>query len=290
MKIFTLLLCSLFVLPLQAQNTEEELIVTTDQKTSRDSSGVIILRNKKDKPAESTVSELFILGKNSYKRGKRSPIMGQFAPFQGHWSGFSYGFVNFAHLPESLKALELNWSSSFAMQFNLCKYSINFSPRNNFGLVTGIGLEYQRLRFDNDNISLIKREGKLVVIHPQEFYDNMYDIKRSSLKILYLTVPLLMEVQFPASKRNRMYVSGGFMGGIRMHSKTKIVYDDENGDKHKKKNKGDFRMVPFKADVVGRIGYRNLSVWGSYTLTNLFRTSGGEPDLHTYTVGLGITI
>lgn len=48
-------------------------------------------------------------------------------------------------------------------------------------------------------------------------------------------------------------------------------------------------MVPFKADAVVRMGYRQVNVWGSYTLTNMFKSSD-TPNLHLYTIGLGITI
>lgn len=41
--------------------------------------------------------------------------------------------------------------NSFVMQFNVFQQSINLVPRNNFGIVVGLGLEYQRLRFDNKN-------------------------------------------------------------------------------------------------------------------------------------------
>ena len=47
-------------------------------------------------------------------------------------------------------------------------------------------------------------------------------------------------------------------------------------------------MVLFKADLVGRVGYKRLSLWGSYTLTNMFKSDKG-PELHAYTVGIGVT-
>lgn len=287
MKIILFLLCSLYVTSLSAQNKRQEILIL-NQETARDTSGIIILRNKKNNPQkENSVSELFIAGKNAYRKGK--VFRNQFKPFSGHWSGFNYGLVNFTHLPDEWKSLELDWSHSFAMQFNFCKYSINLTSRNNFGLVTGLGLEYQRLRFNNNCISIAKATDGIEILNIQDLYDNLFTVKRSSLKALYLTIPLLAEIQFPVSKNTkRMYISGGFTGGVRMHSKTKIVYKDENGEKYKKKKNGDFNMVPFKADVVGRIGYRKLNIWGSYTLTNMFRFKDG-PDLHTYTVGLGIT-
>ena len=134
----------------------------------------------------------------------------------------------------------------------------------------------------------MKQDGDLIMYHPTEHDNNIGSVRRSCFKTLYLTIPLLMEVQFPARNKKRMYVSAGFMGGIRMHSKTKIVYKDEEGEKHKKKEKGNFNMIPFKADASARIGYHHVNVWGSYTLTNMFK-SGDTPKLHAYTVGLGLS-
>lgn len=294
MKLIPFLLCYLFAIPLFSQTVDslkqqqELLIITSDQYNPQDTARIKILRSRENKHRESTVSELLIIGKNAYRKGSKNRV-GRYKTFKGHWSGFHYGFVNFAHLPEYAESLELDWGHSFAMQFNLCKYSINLVPRNNFGLVTGLGLEYQRLRFNNDNISIQKSYGKLDVIHPLHEDPNINRIKRSTFKNLYLTIPLMLEVQFPARNSRRMYLSGGIMGGLRMHSKTKIVYTDQDGDKQKRKGKGNFNMVPFKADAIGRIGYRGLNVWGSYTLTNMFKSNSGVPSLHLYTVGLGAT-
>lgn len=293
MKPILFLLCSLLSLPVFSQSKDaldkdqELLIITADQTSPQDSSKIKIFRNSENKHRENTINEIFIIGKNAYKRGNRNP-MGRYIPFKGHWSGFNYGFVNFANLPKEWDNLELDWTHSFAMQFNPLKHSINLASHNNFGLVTGLGLEYQRLRFNNDNISIVKSNGKLDVVYPLDENPNIHRIKRSTFKNLYLTIPLLMEVQFPKRNTKRMYLSGGIMGGLRIHSKTKIVYTDNDGDTHKKKDKGDFNMVPFKADVIGRIGYRGINVWGSYTLTNMFK-SNSAPDLHLYTVGLGAT-
>lgn len=297
MKLILFTLSALFIslslsarqphLSLDTLDKQKELIILRDQHQTAKQDTLIIKPDQKEHldKGDHSVTELFIIGKNAYRK-EHQKYNGHYAPFKGHWSGFQYGFINFTHVPTAWKELELDWSHSFAMQFNLFKYSINLSKKNNFGLVTGLGLEYQRFRFNKDNISLAKTDGDLVIYHPTERYSNIASIKRSTFKAFYLTIPLLMEIQFPAQNRKRLYVSAGIMGGLRMHSKTKIVYKDEDGDKYKKKDKGNFNMVPFKADVVARVGYRKLNVWGSYTLTNMFKTSDA-PELHVYTVGIG---
>lgn len=90
------------------------------------------------------------------------------------------------------------------MQFNMFQYSMRLNKLNNIGLVTGLGLEYQRFRFANKNS--IKR-GDGGQIYPME----VENVKKSSFKNLYLTVPLIFEWQFPAKKYQRAYVAAGVM-------------------------------------------------------------------------------
>lgn len=243
--------------------------------------------NSEGKTKGMSVSELFAVGEKTYKKAN----LENYSTFKGHWKGFHFGFMNFANLPDGWEDMELDMGSSFSMQFNFANYSVNLNSRGNIGLVTGLGIEYQRFRFSDENITLIKEGSNTIPVHVQDIYteDNIDHVQRSSFKNLYLTIPFIFEVQFPAAKaaKKRIYASAGFMGGVRMHSKTKIVYRDSDDDKQKEKMKGNFHVVPFKVDVTGRIGYRNINIWGSYTLTNLFK-SNTMPDLKVYTLGFGL--
>ena len=245
--------------------------------------------NSEGKAKGMSVSELFAVGEKTYKKAN----LENYSTFKGHWKGFHFGFMNFANLPDGWEDMELDMGSSFSMQFNFANYSVNLNSRGNIGLVTGLGIEYQRFRFSDENITLIKEESNTIPVHVQDIYteDNIDHVQRSSFKNLYLTIPFIFEVQFPAAKaaKKRIYASAGFMGGVRMHSKTKIVYRDSDDDKQKEKMKGNFHVVPFKVDVTGRIGYRNINIWGSYTLTNLFK-SNTMPDLKVYTLGFGLLL
>ena len=210
--------------------------------------------------------------------------------FRGHWSGFYLGFVNFANTDYSKYGgddfMELDWGNSFAMQFNLFSHGMGLNERRTLGVVTGIGFEYQRLCFDRD-ITIRKDEHGMLRPLPLDEL-GIGNTKRSTFKTLYMTIPLLVEWQFPASVRRRAYLSTGVVGGVRLHSKTKIVYKDENGDKHRKKNSDSYGMIPLKADWTVHAGYHGVCLWGNYTLTNMFKKSK-SPELHPYTIGVGFT-
>lgn len=239
---------------------------------------------------DSKVTELFMMGKSAYKKSHTSGPDKRKNSFHGHWCGFYFGFINFANTSYSMypkgtpEFMELNWAGSFAMQFNIFQHSINLVPRNNFGLIVGLGMEYQRLRFENKNFTVTTENGQVIPLALEPL--GIENVKRSTFKTLYLTIPLLMEVQFPAKYKKQLHVSGGIVGGVRMHSKTKVVY--QNRGKQKRKESDNFNMIPFKADVMASIGYRNFNVWGSYTLTSMFKSDKG-PKLHPYTIGFGFS-
>lgn len=205
--------------------------------------------------------------------------------FRGHWSGFNLGFADLSISNDPLDGApdgywELERKNSLVMQFNIFQYSMRLNKLNNIGLVTGLGLEYQRFRFENKN-SIERGEGGQ--IYPLE----IGNVKKSSFKNLYLTIPLIFEWQFPAKKYQRAYVGAGLMGGLRLHTKTKVVYKNENGDTRRMKHSGNYSMNLVKADAVVRAGYSKVALWGSYTLTNMMKKSKA-PEIHPYTIGFGV--
>lgn len=246
--------------------------------------------NQRDTLELNSLGEMITFGKTGFKV---SPFKknSSHKRFKGHWSGLYYGFINLAGVDYSMypegtpEFFDLDWGGSFALQFNFIKHSIGLSSRKNFGLVVGLGFDYQRMRFADKSQSITMQNGQVTPFPLSSL--EISGIRRSTFKTLYLSIPLLMEVQFPAQAKRNLYVSGGFIGGIRMHSKTKVVYDD--GGKHKRKEKDSFNMIPFKADVTARIGYRSMVVWGNYTLTPMFKAKRG-PEFHPYTIGIGFTI
>ena len=85
--------------------------------------------------------------------------------FRGHWNGFYFGFVNFGKTNYSKyggdKFMELDWASSFTMQFNFMKFSFGLNPRQSFGIFTGMGLDYSRLCLDGD-ITVRRAKGEML--------------------------------------------------------------------------------------------------------------------------------
>ncbi|MDR1756671.1 MAG: outer membrane beta-barrel protein [Culturomica sp.] len=213
----------------------------------------------------------------------------QYGRFRGHWCGINLGFLNIANADYSgYEAydgfMDPDYSQSITLQANIFEKSLSLVPRNNFGLVLGLGLEYQHMQMDQKNISF-RRENHQIVPYrvPSE-----WDMKKNFFKNIYLTVPLLLEFQVPAKYSKRFHVSAGVVGGIRLHTKTKLVYYNENGNKKKNKKTDYYYVQPVKADLMAQAGYGWLHFWGTYSLTRLFQ-SGKGPEIHPYSLGAGIS-
>ena len=81
-------------------------------------------------------------------------------------------------------------------------------------------------------------------------------------------------------KSNSFHVSGGVVGGVRIASHTKIIC---NGAKSK--SKGDFYINPFKVDAIAKIGWGVINLYGTYSLTEMFRHDKG-PVVYPFEVGI----
>ncbi|WP_421921091.1 outer membrane beta-barrel protein [Marinifilum sp.] len=203
--------------------------------------------------------------------------------FRGHWAGFEMGVNGFSdesYTGYAYDFMELDMAKSIAVNLNFLQYDISLQKeRNTIGLITGLGLEWNNYRFDND-ITLATQNGVIQLVDLFETYPD-WKIKKTKLTTLYLTVPLLLEFQIPVKyKKRRVHMSAGVVGGLRLGSHTKIKHD---GDKVK--DHDDFKLKTLRYAAHARIGYRSLNFFATYGLTELFESNKG-PDLTPFTVGI----
>lgn len=205
--------------------------------------------------------------------------------FKGHWKGFEMGLNNLStekfslSLPASDNFMNLNTGKSWNVNINFLQYGLGLIG-NNFGIVTGLGLEFNDYRFDNNNTIMKHVVNGMIVEDPY-----VIPLEKSKFATSYLTAPLLLELQVPTGKRNkRLFFSGGVIGGLKIGSHTKVVYR-EGGNRQKVKDRGDFNLSPLRYGVTARVGYRVLKVFANYYLTPLFEDGAG-PELYPFSVGL----
>ena len=183
-------------------------------------------------------------------------------------------------MPAEYKYLDLHYEKSVNVDINFFEQNINLIKRH-LGLVTGLGLTFNNYRFDN-NVVLVPDSSKIF-----GYYDNSKEsYKKSKLLVTYLTLPLLLEYQTNNNSNiNSFHFTAGVIGGVRIGSHTKNMYD---GDK-KTKNRDDFYLNPFKVDATARIGWGVLNLYGNYSLTTLFKNDKG-PELYPYSIGISFDI
>jgi len=204
--------------------------------------------------------------------------------FKGHWTGVEFGINNFVDnnfsmtRTEGEEFMDLNTGRSWNFNWNVKQYSIGFGT-NRFGLVTGLGLEFNDYHFDGDN-NIQELDGNIIT---KDDYPS--SLSKSKLKTTFLRMPLLLELQLLNAKRSkRIYISGGVIGGLKLGSHSKVIYKVD-GNKQKDKIRDDFNINPLRYGLTARIGYRALNLYGNYYLTPFFEKDN-DPELYPFSIGL----
>jgi hypothetical protein len=205
--------------------------------------------------------------------------------FSGHWAGIDLGFnaLTTNHLSGDIPYfLEYDFLLSNSLFVNIIQQSIGFQKtRNTIGLVTGLGVQFKSYRLDKNNTIEKRPSGSI------EAKTLVFDInQKSKFSAVYLNVPLLLEFQIPLNHyANRIFVSGGVVGGYRLSSHTKIKYKVDR-NKEKLKMPGDYSLQDFKYGLMMRMGYRQFQIFMNYDLIPMFKEQAQVPDIYPLTVGI----
>lgn len=203
--------------------------------------------------------------------------------FSGHWAGIDFAFnmlINEDYTGYDSDFMNNDVLRSNSLNINFVQQSIGLQRnRNTIGLVTGIGIRFHSYRLDDD-VSITLDENN--VVQPQ--YLTAKSIKKSKLGIISVVVPLLTEFQIPINNyQNRMYISGGIYGGIKLNSHTKIKYKEYQNEKLKIVDH--FSLHDFNYGIMVRTGYRWVNLHVTYDLVNLFKEDKG-PELTPFSFGI----
>jgi hypothetical protein len=205
--------------------------------------------------------------------------------FRGHWAGIEFGFNNYAtslnnfDMPDDINYMTLHSGKSSNFNFNFSQLSLGFA--RHIGIVTGLGLNWNNYRFDG-KFSIQKGDNGQI-----EPYGTS-DIEKSKLTTLFLNLPVMLEVQIPVGHGHHINVAGGGIGALKLHSHTKIVYED----KQKVRNNGDFSLNMLRYGATARVGCENFQIYGTYYLTPLFNTGKGPGgySLYPFEIGIAFTV
>ena len=204
--------------------------------------------------------------------------------FHGHWTGVEFGFNNYVTsdnntaMPAGIEYMTLNTGKSSNFNINFTQVSIGLS--RHAGFVTGLGLNWNNYRFDGNNNIYTGADGIIQELDPGA------ELKKSKLATVYLTIPLLFEIQVPA-EYNHLSISGGLIGAVKLGSHTKMVFDDG----HTVKSYRDFNLNQLRYGYTARVGFGNFMIYGTYYATPLFQKGKGPGgvDLYPFEIGAALT-
>jgi len=204
--------------------------------------------------------------------------------FEGHWAGLDLGLNTFLNnentmdLPSDAEFLELNTGKSWGVGVNFFEKGINLY-KGHIGIVTGLGFEINNYRFDK-NITLNPDSSYITYVT-----DTILDFQKNKLTATYLNLPVILEFKIPVGRKDKsIHFAAGVLGGIKLGSHTKQVYEDNNR-RHKDKVREDFHLSPFRYGLTARVGYSGLNLFATYHMSTLFEENEG-PELYPFTVGI----
>jgi hypothetical protein len=191
------------------------------------------------------------------------------------------GYVNkdfSSNLPSQYEFLTLNDVKSVGVNLNIFELNGNII-NNRFGIVSGIGLQWNNYRFD-DNVVLLPDSGRIFGYKN----DNITSYIKSKLVESWVRVPLFLEYQTAKRKGKQFHIAAGGVFGYKLGSHSKQVHF-EGGDRTKDKVYSDFYLNPIKLDAEIRVGWGPINLFASYAITPLFKDNKG-PELYPYMIGI----
>lgn len=151
----------------------------------------------------------------------------------------------------------------------------------------GIGFGLDRFKFKN-NYTMDYESGTDVLIMTK----SELDISKSQLITDYLDVPIeLRYINNPSNPSGSFKVAVGFRAGVLFSSFTKIKYK-EDSETIKEKTKRNWNLNNFRYGVYGKIGVGNVSLFGYYNLSTLFKNGEGPDgkDINNLTFGISFAV
>lgn len=177
-------------------------------------------------------------------------------------------------------------TKGFSRTFNayfLFDFPFKSNPKLSVGIGPGIGTD--NIFFDKTTINLADKNGVSFKT------DSVTQYKKNKLSTGYLEVPL--EFRYSSNPENMnsgwKYALGLKIGtNVDAKVKSKVDLDASNKGGYYLKTKDRRNFNGTRLAAIGRVGYGNISFFGTYTLTEFFKAGYG-PTVKPFTVGLTLS-
>ncbi|MEO6070557.1 MAG: outer membrane beta-barrel protein [Chitinophagaceae bacterium] len=140
----------------------------------------------------------------------------------------------------------------FMQQLNLVKHVVN--------LKYGLGTELNNYRFDNEMVRFQKNPTH-IILDP-----TLKDVKKNKLAADYVTVPIMLNLNFTPGREKGFGISGGVSGGYLYSARQKLKL----GNDDKTKTHGNFDLEKWKLSYIGELNLGPVKLYGSYALKSMW--------------------
>ena len=203
--------------------------------------------------------------------------------FDVHGNGLFAGFSNLAlrDLSEigTVSNAELKLSS-YEIGFTIVGMGVQLSKQHGWLFFTGLGFRVQQYNADR-NYGFVEQDYRTFQKQPEQniFYS------RSRLVNWYMHMPIMFEYQKKISKENNFFVQAGCELGLKLSSKSSVMYRDDRNKKVKEKLGKGMNVNPLTVDAKVEIGFTHLAFYARYGLIELFRKDRG-PEVYPVAAGV----
>lgn len=203
------------------------------------------------------------------------------------WSGLDVGLNGFLTannelLPNAAPYQNFNINQARSWYFGINLYE-KFIPvyKKNVGLVSGLGMDFNSYRFTG-NVNPLTRPDSSGNFQTRDYVTNRF-------RTFHATIPLLVAFDFGKNEDDdALHIAAGVIGAVRLGSATKEKYKVDD-DVQKDINRLTNVVNPFRASAHVRVGYGSFTLWGTYALTDLFRSDSNLPQIYPFQIGIAFS-
>lgn len=194
---------------------------------------------------------------------------------------FDIGFVSTMSDNTAATSYQPKLSKSANINIGLIRQDMNLY-NNQILLSYGLNINNYYLKYQNkQQVQYLDQNGYLKVHN-----DSINNYDKNRLDVRYLTVPVMLEFH---GKNNKFNLAAGVEFGFNGRS-TAVLKGDRNSLDFKQKNDVDVKVNETQMNAVVRIEIDNVSVFGKYSLTNMYADSaypqGQNPGQHLFSFGV----
>jgi hypothetical protein len=214
----------------------------------------------------SSVNPVFCFSQFTVKKNQRH--------FSVHGSGLFAGFSNLSSRDLSQIGAFPNAQlklSSFEIGLTAFGMDAQLSKKQGWLLFAGLGVKVQQYNADLNTAFVM--EDNITGQSQPSVEGRLYS--KSRLVQWYLHAPIMLEYQAVSFRGQVVFVQAGFELGLKLSSKSSVVYRDERNKKFKEKMGRGMNINPLTVDAKVEVGFNDFALYARYGLIALFRKNRG---------------